>query len=70
MEKCNCQGIGPSPQGVLRLNKRELLLREARGYTRGILLLFDCGGEEKMAQSDWHFPRARHGESGFVGRSK
>jgi hypothetical protein len=55
---------------VLRLNGREPLFGEARECTGTILLLFDCGGEEKMAQSDWHFPRARHGESGFVRRSK
>jgi hypothetical protein len=34
-------------RGVLRLNGRELLFREARLVLRVIILLFDCGGEEK-----------------------
>jgi hypothetical protein len=32
---------------VLRLNGRELLFGEAEEFTAGIILLFDCGGEEK-----------------------
>jgi len=41
--------IGPSPQGVLRLNGRELLFGEAKCLVARIIPLFDCGGEEKMA---------------------
>jgi hypothetical protein len=38
---------GQSPQGVLRLRRRELLFGEAREFTARILLLFGWGGEEK-----------------------
>jgi len=38
---------GHAPQGVLRLNGRELLFGEARECTVPIVLLFDCGGEKK-----------------------
>ena len=40
---------GHSPQGVLRLNGRGRLFGEAREFTAPIVLLFNCGGEEKMA---------------------
>jgi hypothetical protein len=43
------ENLGHSPLGVLRLNGRELLFGEARECTAPIVLLFDCGGEEKMA---------------------
>jgi len=39
--------LDPSPQGVLRLRRRELLFGEARVFTARIVLLFDWGGEEK-----------------------
>jgi hypothetical protein len=42
------ENSGHSPQGVLRLNGRELLFGEATECTGAIVLLFDCGGEEKM----------------------
>jgi len=41
------ENLGHSPQGVLRLNRRELLFGEATECTVPILLLFDCGGEER-----------------------
>jgi hypothetical protein len=48
MDKPNCQEIANSPQRVLRLNGRERLFGR-REYTGLIVLLFDSGGEEKMA---------------------
>jgi hypothetical protein len=45
------ENSGHSPQGVLRLNERELLFGEARECTAAIVLLFDCDGEEKTGSS-------------------
>ncbi len=41
------ENSGHPPQGVVRLNGRGLRFGEAENVRRLIILLFDCGGEEK-----------------------